>query len=58
MSFAKELAVTAVVASVLLPAAFLKSPELADRLDPLPLTVAADLPSPALIPIPQLKPEE
>lgn len=56
MTFARELAVTAVVASVLLPIAFLKAPEIADQLDPMPGAIAMDTPSIALIPIPLLKP--
>lgn len=56
MTLGKQVALAFLVAPVLLAAAFIKSPEIADQLDPMPGAIAMDTPSIALIPIPLLKP--
>jgi hypothetical protein len=57
MDFKQEIALVLLAAPFLLAAAFLKAPEIAEQLNPLPTVIASDYPSIVYVPTPQLKPE-
>lgn len=55
MTLSRQIALALLMAPFLLAAAFLKSPEIADRLDPLPTVIAGDYPSIVYVPVPELR---
>lgn len=56
MRLAEELALAVVLACLLLPLAFLRAPDLV-ALWPAPVAISGDVPSIAMLPIPELRPQ-